>query len=78
MSPRLHSDLAASVSKARAEQGDPRGAVEAALDSMLANQRAVSEAMKRHPDPDWAEAQARAEWHAEEYETDRMWGREDE
>lgn len=91
--PRNLSDFSGSVAKARAEDGDVRGAAEAALHSMLANQRAVAEAMAKHPEPvefdeygggdapdDYplTERQQITRDVFEEYETDRMWGREDE
>lgn len=68
-SPTLKSDLSHSVAIERAKAGDPKGAVTAALDSILASQKAAARSRV---------SQAAYDWHAEEYDTDHMWGREDE
>ena len=86
MSPTLKSQLSHSIAKARKADGDEAGAVAAFLDGMLAGQAAASRAAAENPDDDteeqqrfeWAEAQARAADHAEEFDWERALGREEE
>jgi hypothetical protein len=78
MSPTLKSQLSHSIAKARKADGDVAGAVAAFLDGMLAGQAAASRARALYPDPaEWAEAQARAEFHAEEFDWERALGRDE-
>ena len=74
----LKSQLSHSIAKARKADGDVPGAVAAFLDGMLAGQAAASRARDLYPDPaEWAEAQARAEYHHEEAAWESALGREE-
>ena len=72
MSPTLKSQLSHSVAKARKDDGDVAGAVSAFLTGMLAGQAAAAASRA-----EWAEARARAEYHAEEWAWERALGREE-